>query len=141
MSLGSFGSNSCFIHFDVLQCILNGFSCCTLLPIQEKGIGIVSYLLESKLRLNCLAPLLIYDQKMSTSGSSARNLPPSQGGRMTMMPMSANRSVFFIYYLFILHLPHRIDITERKWKIYIYIITKIAQFIGQEKLEKKLTLT
>ena len=116
-------------------------ACCTLLPIQEKGIGIVSYLLESKLRLNCLAPLLIYDQKMSTSGSSARNLPPSQGGRMTMMPMSANRSVFLIYYLFILHLPHRIDITERKWKIYIYIITKIAQFIGQEKLEKKLTLT
>ena len=44
ISLGSFGSNSCYIHFDVLQCILNGFSCCTLLPIQEKGIGIVSYL-------------------------------------------------------------------------------------------------
>ena len=34
---------------DVLQCILNGFSCYTLLPIQEKGIAIVSYL-ASKLR-------------------------------------------------------------------------------------------
>ena len=41
---GSFGSNSCYVHFDVLQCILNGSSCCTLLPIQGKGIGIVSYL-------------------------------------------------------------------------------------------------
>ena len=35
-----------YIHFDVLQCILNGFSCCTLLPIQEKGIGIVCYLVS-----------------------------------------------------------------------------------------------
>ena len=49
ISLGSCGSNSCYIHFDVLQCILNGFSCCTLLPIPEKVIGILSYLV-SKLR-------------------------------------------------------------------------------------------
>ena len=58
ISLGSFGSNSCYIHFDVLQCILNGFSCCTLFPIQEKGIGIVSYLV-SKLRKNCPAPFFM----------------------------------------------------------------------------------
>ena len=31
-------------YFDVLQWILNGSSCCTLLPIQGKGFGIVSYL-------------------------------------------------------------------------------------------------
>ena len=27
VSLSSFGSNSGYIHFDVLQCILDGFSC------------------------------------------------------------------------------------------------------------------
>ena len=79
ISLGSFGSNSCYILFNVLQCILYGFSCCTLLPIREKGIGIVSYL-ASKLSS------FVYDQKMSTSGSSVRNSHLSQGGRMTMMP-------------------------------------------------------
>ena len=41
ISLGSFGSNSCCIYFDVLQCIFNDFYCCSLLPTQEKGIEIV----------------------------------------------------------------------------------------------------
>ena len=35
-----------------------------------------------------LSSTFVYDQKMSTSGSSARNSHLSQGGRMTMMPMS-----------------------------------------------------
>ena len=55
ISLGSFGSSSCcYIYFDVLQCIFNGFNCGTLLQIQEKGNGIASYLL-SELRQNCRA--------------------------------------------------------------------------------------
>ena len=58
ISLGSFGSNSCYIHFDVLQSIRNGFSCFTLFPIQDKGIGILSYLV-SKLRWNCPVPLFM----------------------------------------------------------------------------------
>ena len=40
-----------------------------------------------------LSSTFVYDQKISTSGSSARNSHLSQGGRMTMMPMSVNRSV------------------------------------------------
>ena len=36
ISLGSFGSNSCCIPFDVLQCIFNDFYRCSLLPTQEK---------------------------------------------------------------------------------------------------------
>ena len=40
-----------------------------------------------------LSSTFVYDQKMSTSGSSARNSHLSQGVRMTMMPMSVNRSV------------------------------------------------
>ena len=45
-SLRKFGSNSCYIHFDALQCIFNGFNCGTLLPIQEKSNGIASYLVS-----------------------------------------------------------------------------------------------
>ena len=41
ISLGSFGSNSWCIYFDVLQCIFNDFYCCLLLSTQEKGIEIV----------------------------------------------------------------------------------------------------
>ena len=44
--LSKFGSNSCYIHFDALQCIFKGFNCGTLLPIQEKGNGIASYLVS-----------------------------------------------------------------------------------------------
>ena len=40
-----------------------------------------------------LSSTFVYDQKMSMSGSSARNLHLSQGGRMTMMPMSVNQTV------------------------------------------------
>ena len=41
-----------------------------------------------------LSSTFVYDQKkMSTSGSSVTNSHLTQGGRMTMMPMSANRSV------------------------------------------------
>ena len=39
----------------------------------------------------------------------------------------------FIFYFIYLHLPHRINMTERKEKknIYIYIITKIANLPGR----------
>ena len=37
-----------------------------------------------------LSSTFVYDQKMPTSGSSARNSHLIQGGRMTMMPMSVN---------------------------------------------------
>ena len=40
----------------------------------------------------------------------------------------------FIFYFIYLHLPHRINMTERKGKniyIYIYIITKIANLPGR----------
>ena len=39
-----------------------------------------------------LSSTFVYDQKMSTSGSSARNSHLSQGGRMKMMPMSSGSS-------------------------------------------------
>ena len=38
-----------------------------------------------------LSSTFVYDYKMSTSGSSARNSHLSQGGRTTMMPMPVNR--------------------------------------------------
>ena len=46
VSLGSFGSNSCCIYFDVLQCIFNDFYCYSLLPTQEKSIEIGRYLVS-----------------------------------------------------------------------------------------------
>ena len=48
------------------------------------------YCIEAQIELSST---FVYDHKMSTSGSSARNSHLSQGGRMTMMPMSVNRSV------------------------------------------------
>ena len=42
-----------------------------------------------------LSSTFVYDQKMSTSGSSARNSHLSQGGRMTMMPMSVSSDFSF----------------------------------------------
>ena len=90
-SQGSFGSNYCYIHFDVSQCILNGLSYYTLLPIQEKRYSDCKLpSIEAQIGLSST---FVYDQKMSTSGSSARNSHLSQGGRMAMMPMSANWSV------------------------------------------------
>ena len=52
-----------------------------------------------------LSSTFVYDQKMSKSGSSSTNLHLSQegergggvGGRMTLMPMSANRSVYMYW--------------------------------------------
>ena len=38
-----------------------------------------------------LSSTFVYDYKMSTSGSSAKNSHLSQGGRTTMMPMPVNR--------------------------------------------------
>ena len=38
ISLGSFDSNSCLIHFDVLQCIFNDFYCCSLLPTGARSL-------------------------------------------------------------------------------------------------------
>ena len=41
-------------------------------------------------------------------------------------------AIYLFYLIFILHLPQRIKLQKE-----IYIITKIAQFTGQEKVQKK----
>ena len=47
ISLGSFGSNSCCIPFDVLQSIFNDFYRCSLLPTQEKVLRLDTTLYQS----------------------------------------------------------------------------------------------
>ena len=58
-------------------------------------------------------------------------------------PFAYAKGVFLLIYIFmkfILHLPLRINITERKGKnmyIYIYILLLRCKFTGQEKLQKQ----
>ena len=72
-SLGSFGSNSCYIHFDLLQCILNGLFLLYVASNSGKRYR------DCKLPVE-LSSTFVYDQKLSPSGSSARNSLLSQQG-------------------------------------------------------------
>ena len=45
---------------------------------------------------------------------------------------STKTAIYLFYLICILHLPQRIKLQKE-----IYIITKIAQFTGQEKVQKK----
>ena len=92
----SFGWNSCFIYFDVLQCIFNGFYCCSWLSVQEKRYW--NWTLPWIKAQIELPSTFVYDYKMSTGSnlvsSSARNSHLTQGGRTTMKSMPANRSFY-----------------------------------------------
>ena len=72
----SFNWNSCYIHFDVSQCIFNCFYYSKLLQIQEKGIWIVHYLVAElrELMLQCCIALKIVCCKWSRFNSALNSV-------------------------------------------------------------------
>ena len=67
-----------------LQCIFNGFHCCSLLPVQKKRSW--NWTLPWIKAHIELSNTIVYDYKMSTGSSSARNSHLAQWERTTMKP-------------------------------------------------------
>ena len=94
------------------------------------------YLKKSKRVRHVISPNSSLNLFKNVSERSLRYLWPIA----TKKDLISMYHIYLFFWFIYLHLPHKIYITERKWKkiyIYIYIITKIAQFAGQEKLQKK----
>ena len=75
ISLSSFGWNTCYIHFDVLQCIFNGVCYYALLPIQNRYWFCKLPCIRAQIEPSST---FVFDYKISTGGRFTRNLHLTQ---------------------------------------------------------------
>ena len=72
------------MQVDYCECSGMIFPQAVVVTTELRMLKFIRYCIEAQIELSST---FVYDQKMSMSGSSARNLHLSQEGRMKMMPM------------------------------------------------------